>query len=114
MVISTLRIAPPRKRHLDVLEILRSVVGPSEVQPGCLGCHLYEEEGPDHATVLSAQWSTEAALQDHIRSEIYRRILAASELSDRPPEFRFHWVSETRELEWVHQLRRSPGCDATP
>ena len=66
MVISTLRFVPSPKQHSEVLEILRSVVGPTEIQPGCLSCRIYEEDGPDHATVLCGHWETEAALHEHI------------------------------------------------
>jgi quinol monooxygenase YgiN len=107
MVISILKFVPSRKRHAEVLEILRSVLGPTETQPGCLSCHIYEESGPERATVLCEHWETEAALQEHIRSDLYLRILAACELSNRPPEFSFHHVSRTQGMDLIQQVR---GC----
>jgi quinol monooxygenase YgiN len=109
MVISTLRIVPLKKQHSEVLEILRSVLGPTETQPGCLSCHIYREDGPDQATVLCGYWETEAALQEHIRSDPYLRVLAACELSNRPPEFSFHHVSRTQGMDLVHKLRGGSG-----
>lgn len=108
MVISTLRIVPSRNRLPEVLEILRSVLGPIRIQGGCLGCHLYEEDGGERAAVFCSEWLTEDASEDHVRSEVYRRLLAASELSERPPEFRFHLITQTRGLEWIHKLRDQP------
>jgi len=108
VVISTLRIVPSEKRQSQVLEILRSVVGPTGTQSGCLSCCVYEEDGPDQATVFCGHWETETALREHIRSELYRRVLAASELSKRPPEFCFHDVRSTRGMELIYQLR---GCE---
>jgi quinol monooxygenase YgiN len=107
VVISTLRIVPSPKQHSEVLEILRSVLGPTETQPGCLSCHICEEDGPEHATWFCGHWESEAALHEHIRSDLYRRVLAACELSNRPPEFCFHHVSRTQGMELIHQLR---GC----
>ena len=107
MVISTLRFLPSAKRHSEVLEILRSVVGPAESQPGCLSCHIYEEDGPNQATVLCGHWRTSAALQEHILSDLYLRVLAACELSNQPPEFYFHHVSKTQGMDLVLKLR---GC----
>jgi len=107
MVISTLRFVPSAKRHAEVLEILRSVVGPVESQPGCLSCHIYEEDGPDQATMLCGQWKTQVALQEHILSDLYLRVLAACELSDQAPEFCFHHVSKTQGMDLVQKLR---GC----
>jgi quinol monooxygenase YgiN len=105
MLISTLRFVPSVKRHSEVLEILRSVVGPAESQQGCLSCHIYEEDGPDQATVLCGHWKTPAALHEHILSDLYLSVLAACELSDQPPEFCFHHVSRTQGIDLVHKLR---------
>lgn len=91
------------------MEILRSVVGPTESQAGCLSCHIYEEAGPDQATVLCEHWKTQAALQEHILSELYLRVLAACELSSRPPEFCFHEVAKTQGIGLVHKLRGRNG-----
>ena len=109
MLISTLRFVPSAKRHSEVLEILRSVVGPVESQPGCLSCHIYEEDGPDQATVLCGHWKSSAALQEHILSDLYLRVLAACELSSQPPEFCFHHVSKTQGMDLVQKLRGSSG-----
>ena len=105
MLISILRVVPSVKRHSEVLEILRSVVGPAESQPGCLSCQIYEKDGPDQATVLCGYWKTPAALREHILSDLYLSVLAACELSDQPPEFCFHHVSRTQGLDLVHKLR---------
>jgi quinol monooxygenase YgiN len=109
MLISTLRFVPSAKRHSEVMEILRSVVGPAESQPGCLGCRIYMEDGPDQATVMCGHWKTSAALQEHICSDLYLRVLAACELSRLPPEFCFYHVSKTQGIDLIHQLRGSDG-----
>jgi quinol monooxygenase YgiN len=105
MVISTLRIVPSAKQRSEVLEILLSVLGPTEIQPGCLSCRVYEEKGPDHALVFAAHWETEVALHEHICSDFYRRLLVACELSNRPPEVCFHQASATQGIDLVEQLR---------
>jgi quinol monooxygenase YgiN len=96
---------PASKHYSEVLEILRSVLGPTETQQGCLSCRIYEEDGPDQAAVLCGHWEGEAALHEHIRSDLYLRVLAACELSNQPPEFCFHHVSRTQGMELIHQLR---------
>ena len=111
MVISTLRLVPSPKRHSEVLEILRSVVGPAQSQPGCLGCVIFEEDGPDQGTILCGHWKTTTALYDHIRSELYHFVLAACELSNRPPTFCFHHVSRTEGMDLVHKLRGHTGAE---
>jgi quinol monooxygenase YgiN len=112
MIISTLRIAPISKQHLQALEILRSVQGPTLAQPGCVACDIYVESGLDRTILFCEQWECEAALYQHIGSDLYRRILAAIELSKTRPEICFHRVSTTQGMELVEQLRCSG--DAPP
>jgi quinol monooxygenase YgiN len=109
MVISTLRTVPPPRQHSDVLEILLSVLGPTEIESGCLSCGVYEEKGSDHAVVFAAYWETEEALHEHICSDFYPRLLVAGELSKRPPEVCFHHVSATQGLDLIEQLRGRGG-----
>jgi quinol monooxygenase YgiN len=109
MVISSLRIVPLKKQHSEVLEILLSVLGPTEIQPGCLSCGVYEEKGPDHAVVFHAHWETESALHEHICSDFYSHLLVACELASRPPEVCFHHVSGTQGIDLVEHLRGRAG-----
>jgi quinol monooxygenase YgiN len=105
VIVGTLRILPAPDRRADVLEVLRSVQGPLQAQPGCAACQIYEEQDPDRAIVLVERWECEAALQAHIRSEAYRRILGAIELSGGPPEIRFDHVSASEGMELIERSR---------
>jgi quinol monooxygenase YgiN len=108
MIVGTLRILPPPDRRAEVLEILRSVQGPVLAQPGCAACHIYEEQGAE-AVVLVEMWESQAALETHIRSEAYRRVLGAIELSGGPPEVRFDHVSATEGMELIERSRNPGG-----
>ena len=109
MIIGTVRILPPADRHAAVLEVLRSVQGPVRAQPGCAACDIYEEQGPEPAVVFVERWATDAALEAHLRSDMYRRILAAIELSSDKPEIRFEHVSASEGIELIERLRRHAG-----
>ena len=103
MIVGTFRILPPPHRRADVVEILSAIQGPVLAQPGCTACYVYEEEG--EAVALVETWDDQASLDEHLRSEIFRRILGAVELSSRPPEIRFDHVSASEGLELVDRLR---------
>jgi len=109
MIIGTVRILPAPNRHVAVLEILRSVQGPVRAQPGCAACDILDEQGPETAIVLLERWETEEALETHLRSEAYRRILGAIELSGGQPDIRFEHVSSSEGLELVERLRNPKG-----
>ncbi len=108
MIVGTLRIVPAPDRRAEVLEVFRAVQGPVQAQPGCTACHIYEEQGPDQAVVLVERWDSQAALESHLRSETYRRILGAIELSGGPPEVCFDYVSATEGMDLIERSR-SPG-----
>jgi len=93
MIVGTLRILPASTRRADILNVLRSVLGPVRAQPGCVSCHIYEELGPEQAVILAERWGSRPDFEAHLRSESYRRILGAIELSGAPPEIHFDTVS---------------------
>jgi quinol monooxygenase YgiN len=107
MIVATVRILPANRRA-DVLEVFQAIQGPVLAQPGCIGCHIYEEQGPEPTVVLVEKWESEAALQAHLRSEIYRRILGAIELSGSAPEISFDYVSATEGMDLIERARK-PG-----
>jgi quinol monooxygenase YgiN len=109
MIVGTVRILPPANRRDEVLELLHSIQGPVMAQKGCAACHIYEEHAPEDAVVLVEQWDSAEALDEHLRSEAYRRILVALELSGSPPEVRFDHVTATEGIELVERSRGSPA-----
>jgi quinol monooxygenase YgiN len=93
------------------MEVLRSIQGPVLAQPGCKAYHIYNEQGQEPAVVLVERWESKSALEAHIRSEIYRRILGAIELAGGPPEMSFEVVSGREGMELVERLRRMGGSE---
>ena len=108
MINATLRILPLPERRAEVLEIFQAIQGPVLAQPGCAACSIYEEQGPERAVMLVENWETREALERHLRSEAYRLILGAVELSHGQPEVRFDHVSATEGMELIRRAR-NPG-----
>jgi quinol monooxygenase YgiN len=108
MIVGTLRILPPPNKRGEALEILRSVQGPVLAQPGCSACDIYDEQGSAEAVVFVERWETEEALEAHLCSDLYRRILAVVELSGSTPDIRFEHVSSREGIELIARLR-GPG-----
>jgi hypothetical protein len=50
-------------------------------------------------------WQEVAQLEAHVRSREYHRLLAIMETAAERPVLRFNFVTETRGLAWVEQLR---------
>jgi quinol monooxygenase YgiN len=109
MIIGTVRLLPPPDRHAAVLEVLESVQGRVRAQPGCSSCDILDERGSEPAVVLLERWETDGALETHLRSETYRWVLAAIELSGAPGDVRFEHVSASEGMELVSRLRTPAG-----
>jgi quinol monooxygenase YgiN len=105
MIIGTVRITPPPHRRADVLEVLRSVQGRVQDQRGCASCCIYEEDAPESAVVLVERWTCSDELDAHLRSDIFKRVIAAIELSAGPPDIRFEHVSATEGIEAIERSR---------
>jgi len=112
MIVGTLRILPLLERRAEVLEILQAIQGPVLAQPGCAGYTIYEEQGPERGVVLVESWENQEALERHLRSEDYRLILGAIELSDGQPEVRFDHVITSEGMELITRTRNSGGQTA--
>jgi len=105
VVFSIIRIAPSPKQRSQVMEILRSVQDLTRPMPGCLGCWLSEDDCLHNHILYGEQWDSEEALDDHVRSDLYRRLLAAMELSRQSPEIKFYYTTETKGFEMIEALR---------
>jgi quinol monooxygenase YgiN len=113
VVISTIRLFPPRDQRRHLLAVLRSVQGPTQAQPRCKECRIYEEDGYDEAVLYFESWDSESDLERHVRSDLYQRVLAAIELSRTLPEIQFHYVSETKGIDLVQALRKGEAQGST-
>jgi len=58
--------------------------------------------------VLEEFWRDEEALEGHIRSDEYHKVLLVVELAVEPPEIRFDPISHSTGFETIEKARRSP------
>jgi quinol monooxygenase YgiN len=105
VVFSVLKLFPSAKQRTHVVEILRSVRDLTRPMTGCVGCWIFEEDFLHNHVRYAEQWETEEALKVHIRSDLYRRVLAAMELSKQPPEVNFYYATLRRGFEVIEAAR---------
>jgi quinol monooxygenase YgiN len=115
MLIVTLRIrvAPDMTPH--IINLFESYRGPVSARAGCKSVDLYENFSMPGDFVLVEEWSSQGALNDHIRSDDFRKVLAIMDLAGERPELQFRTISLAQGFELVESLRKeSPGLDARP
>jgi len=105
MIISTLRIVTAPQSRAEVVRTLTAQLGPTRVQPGCLRCDLYRDVEDQRAITLVEEWESQVELDLRLRSEDYRSVLAAIELSQEQPVIHFDTVVRRAGLEIVASAR---------
>ena len=115
MVIANIRLQPEEAHCAETLEILRSIQGPVQACSGCLSCRICEEEGEDQAICFNETWDDDDSLHQHLRSDLFSRVLAALDLSRSTPEICFHRVAATEGIDLIRRLRipdAEPGSES--
>ena len=105
MIVSRIRLFLSEIDRRLVITSLTALVGWNRVQPGCRACQLLTDTEDPQALVLWEEWGSQDDLDRHLRSEEYRRVLAAMELSQEAPEIRFDIVENRSGFEVVEAAR---------
>jgi quinol monooxygenase YgiN len=94
-------------RDVDqLLDALRFVISGTRLEPGCLGCSAWSD--PDLSVHYAEAWSTEAELRQHVLSSQFTSLLAIAESLRSPPLVQFDFVSASRGLDYVAEVRKEP------
>jgi quinol monooxygenase YgiN len=102
-------LSAPERGSQQLLHALRFLALPTSFEPGCLGCRVSTEDDDRLLVRYEEEWATEEAMRLHVRSERFTRILEVLESALEPPEVKFDFVSETRGLDYVEEVRRKEG-----
>jgi hypothetical protein len=84
-------------------EALRSLMIPTRLQPGCLGCSTWVD--PDWTVHYEEDWATEAQIRDRVASDPFTRLLSVIEASEGQPRVQFDFVTRTRGLDYIEEVR---------
>src|SRR5271157_5432068 len=105
MIIEQLSIFAPKGKRQQVGSALASLLGPTQVRPGCSKCRLLQSWQDPDELVVEANWETAEDLISHLQSDNYKRLLLLMELSPVPPVLEFWTVQEVSGLELVQTAR---------
>ena len=87
----------------DLLEALRFLMSGTRLEPGCRGCSVWVD--PDSTLQYVEEWDTEADMRQRVRSPRFTSLLGIIESADAPPRVQFDFVTSTRGLDYVAQVR---------
>lgn len=107
MPFSLIKIYPVAGKEFIVIDVLDSLKGPLSANPDCLDCIVAIDADQSGHIVYLERWKTFDALQNHLHTDLFSRVLHALECSDQPPEVLFCTTEKAFGLELVDDVRRS-------
>jgi quinol monooxygenase YgiN len=105
MIIELMSMAVPQGKRQQLGSALASFVGPTQVQPGCLSCHLSQNWTDPDELRFESRWSSENDLIRHLKSDSYKQLLLLMELSTTRPQIEFFAVVKAQGLDLVETAR---------
>lgn len=105
MYFAVIRIYPYPGREQAVIDVLDTLKGPTAASTDCLGCSVAVESGEDGVICYTEQWRTRDALDRHLCSQLYGRVLEALECSRQSPDVEFYEATAAGGLELIEQAR---------
>lgn len=94
-----------RSSH-DLGDALRSVARATRLDAGCLGCHVrLEDDGETCLVHYEETWMSEPDMRRRVGSDRFTSVLAIMERAREVPDLRFDFVTTTRGLDYVAEVR---------
>jgi quinol monooxygenase YgiN len=100
-----IRIVPIPEKRDKILEMLVSVARQAKLIHGCTSCTVSEERDKGNAILYLESWGARQALERHVRSDMYIRVLHAMDLAREPPEISFYEISGLKGMELIREFR---------
>jgi quinol monooxygenase YgiN len=106
MVRLTVTLSASSQRYVqDLLEALRFLMLGIRLQPGCRDCSVWVDfESTVH---YIEEFETEADMRHRVESSKFTSLLSVIESAHQPPCMQFDFVTRTRGLEYVSQVRNA-------
>ena len=105
ILLEIVKIAPTPEKREELLDVLRSIRGPTLAMNDCLECGIWEGDEDGGEILFLVYWQSWEAFMQHVRSHLYARMLAALELSREEPVVSFYDVTAIRGMDFINAVR---------
>ena len=94
----------PRKTA-ELVAALRALTRRALAEKGLISCTSYLGADDANTVCYEEQWKSREDLEEQIRSSRYTQLLSLMESATEQPLLEFRFISETRGLEYVADVR---------
>jgi len=88
---------------VELIETLRHMTAATRLERGCQECAAWTDR--EFTVHYSESWATEPDARRRVRSAHFTSLLALLESGTEPPEVQFDFVTATRGLDYVDEIR---------
>jgi len=104
VIVQIVGIVARQDNRGELGKALSSLLGPTQVERGCLSCLLYKAWSNPNVLYIESRWETAADLIQHIRSDNYKRLILLMELGDEAPTIEFLTVTEVKGRDFIKDV----------
>lgn len=102
-----LRVVPSNTRPM--IDALKALAKSARAAPGCMSAEVYKAVDERGCVCYGEIWESERLLCNMIASKHFSQLAALMELSSKPPDCQFRFISKTQGLEFAEQIKsRNP------
>ena len=70
----------------------------------CRACRIVQDVEDENVLTYLVTWETQEDLEEHLRSDRFRRLLPYIEMSREPPEVDFSTIDQVRGIEFMVEV----------
>lgn len=104
MVRLTVVLVASSRRANNLVEAFRTLMLRTRLEQGCIDCSVWAD--PDSTVHYFEEWETESDIRRRVRSDLFTSLLAVVEGAQKPPQVRFDFLTTTRGLDYVAEIRQ--------
>ena len=99
----TVALRPCATKIQDLVDAFRFLLATTRLEPGCLGAWVWTD--PDSVVHYLEEWATEGDMRHRVQSPRFTPVLGLLESSQEDPHLQFDFVTMTRGLDYVAEVR---------
>ena len=107
-----LRIISAAGRIQQTIQALRSLMVPAQLDRGCSGCWLYVDNMDSRCLCYVEEWATSGRPGARDLLARFTLLLSVMEEAPKAPSLEFRFISQTRGLDYVKEIRLVRDDDA--
>lgn len=105
MIVVRMTMSVFSEKRMEMLQTLRSMIGPVEREPGCLGHCVFCDVLDEDCFCILETWQNHEDLERHFSTDRFGALLGAKVLLCKPLNIEIYMVTRTEGIEAVYAAK---------